>query len=130
MIDSKHDEAPERTASPGPSGDELTRQEAIKQIERERRFKVGTATATVGILILAIIWATTEYNNAGGWPSHGFSQSSSIPHVWNIWIIYPLLAFVFLTAAAYWNVYWRRPISEDEIQREIDRQMGRHQDHA
>ena len=35
------------------------------------RATIGTA----GMAILVIIWAFTEYHNAGGWPTHGFSQS-------------------------------------------------------
>jgi hypothetical protein len=42
--------------------------------------------------------------------------------VWNFWIVYPLGAWVFLTAAAGWNLYLRKPISEDEVTREIERQ--------
>jgi hypothetical protein len=114
-----------RAASVAPdTNDQLARQQAIKQIERERRFKISTAVAAVLMLFLVFIWATSDNANAGGWPTHGFSQSSSIPHVWNDWIIYPLGAWVVLTAASYWNTYWRKPISEGEIQREIERQQS------
>jgi hypothetical protein len=43
------------------------------------------------MLILVLSWAITEYHNAGGWPAHGFRQSSGIQlasarrirlHVW------------------------------------------------
>jgi hypothetical protein len=98
------------------------RQEAIKQIERKRRFVVQTAVSGVGLVLLMVIWAITEFHNAGGWPSHGFSESSGIPGVWNSWIIYPIIAWVFFTAAHGWNVYLRKPISEDEIRREIESQ--------
>ena len=56
--------------------DELARQEAIKRIEHKRRYWIGTAVSTGGMLILAAIWAITEYHNAGGWPTQGCSQSS------------------------------------------------------
>jgi hypothetical protein len=68
------------------------------------------------------IWATSEYHNAGGWPTQGFSQSSGIHDVWNIWIIYPLIALVLATAGHAWFVYGRKPISESEVEREIERQ--------
>ena len=74
------------------------------------------------MILLVVIWAMSEYHNAGGWPTHGFSQSSGIHDVWNFWIIYPLGAWAFITAAAGWNVYFRKPISESEIKREIERQ--------
>jgi hypothetical protein len=106
-----------------PAGSEqFARQQAIRQIERSRRFKVSTLVAAVGMALLVIIWAMSEYHNAGGWPTRGFSQSSGIHDVWNFWIVYPLGAWVFITAAAGWNVYLRKPISESEIKREIQRQ--------
>jgi hypothetical protein len=113
----------DRVRSPE-SGEESVRRRAIQQIEHRQRFRVRTAVAGIGMLILVAIWAITEYHNAGGWPTQGFSQSSGIPNVWNIWIIYPILAWLFLTAAHAWSVYGRKPISESEIKREIERETG------
>ena len=101
--------------------DRLARQQAIRQLERKRRYWVSTTISTVGMLLLATIWAVTEYHNAGGWPTAGFSQSSGIHDVWNIWIIYPAIAWAFLSTAFGLDVYLRRPVSERKIQREIDR---------
>jgi hypothetical protein len=116
----------ERDASAGASAvareDELARQEAIKRIEHKRRYWISTAVSTGGMLILAAIWAITEYHNAGGWPTQGFSQSSGIPDVWNIWIIYPAMAWVFLTVVGGFIAYLRKPISESQIRSEIERQ--------
>jgi hypothetical protein len=112
----------ERDASVVAREDELARQEAIKRIEHKRRYWIGTAVSTGGMLILAAIWAITEYHNAGGWPTQGFSQSSGIPDVWNIWIIYPAMAWVFLTVVGGFIAYLRKPISESQITREIERQ--------
>jgi hypothetical protein len=111
---------------PNPSGksDQLAREQAIKQIERRRRFWMRAALGTLAMIILVVIWALAEYHNAGGWPTKGFSQSSGIPNVWNYWIIYPAIAWVLLIAADAWRVFGRRPISEAEITREIDRQAG------
>jgi H+/Cl- antiporter ClcA len=106
------------------ASDKLARQQAVRQIERRRRFKISTATSAVGMALLVVIWATSEYHNAGGWPAHGFSQSSGIHDVWNFWIIYPLIAWVLLTAGHAWFIYGRRPISESEVNREIERQAG------
>ena len=103
---------------------QLARQQAIQQIQRRRRFRIRVTTGTLGMMILTIIWALTEYHNAGGWPASGFSQSSAIPNVWNYWIIYPAIAWALLTAADTWRVYGRKPIPETEIRREIDRQAG------
>jgi phosphate/sulfate permease len=106
-------------------GDDFARQEAIRQIERKRRFKISTATGAVGMIILVAIWATSEYHNAGGWPTDGFSQSSGIHDVWNFWIIYPLIAWVLATATYGWFVYGHKPISESEVKQEMERQAGR-----
>jgi hypothetical protein len=78
------------------------------------------------VIVVAVIWAFAEYHNAGGWPTKGFSQSSGISHVWNYWIIYPAIAWALLTAGDALRVFWRKPIIESEIKREIDRQAGEH----
>jgi hypothetical protein len=122
--DTLDDTAADRDANAPATREQLTRQQAIKQIERKRRFWAGTVTAGIGMIILVAIWAMSEYHNAGGWPTAGFSQSSGIPNVWNSWIIYPFIAWVLLTAASAWFVYGRRPISENEIKHEIERQAG------
>ena len=100
--------------------DEL-RAQAVKQVQRVRAFKLHLFVSFLGILLLTAIWAISEYHNAGGWPTDGFSQSSSIPHVWNIWIIYPAMAWVFAMAIHAYVTFVRRPASEGEIQREMDR---------
>lgn len=105
-------------------GDERVRELAVKQIERRRRFQARAVAYGAICVVLAAIWSITEYNNAGGWPSSGFSQSSSIPHTWNIWIVYPVLGLGLILAVDAWNTFGRRPISEREIQREIDRIEG------
>lgn len=98
------------------------RQRAIHQIELKRRFRIRVAMWTLLMVLVAVIWAFSEYHNAGGWPTNGFSQSSGIPNVWNYWIIYPVIVWVVLTAGDFWRVFGRRPISESEIKREMDRQ--------
>ena len=77
---------------------QLVRQRAIKQIERRRRLHLEVVASAIGMILLVAIWATSEYQNAGGWPTHGFSRSSGIHNVWNFWIIYPLIAWVLYIA--------------------------------
>ena len=107
-----------------PSSEQLARQQAIKQIERKRRFRISAAWSAIGMVTLVAIWAMAEYHNAGGWPTQGFSQSSGIHDVWNFWIVYPLGAWMLLLAAHGWFVYGNKPVSESEIKREIERQAG------
>jgi hypothetical protein len=118
--DSPTDHSPDAPAD----GDQLARQQAIRQIERRRRFRISAAWSAVAMVILVVIWATSEYRNAGGWPVHGFSQSSGIHEVWNLWIVYPLGAWLLALAAHAWFVYGNKPISEGEIKREIERHAG------
>ena len=107
-------------APPGP--DDLRRL-AVKRVERKRKFRERAIGAGVLSIVLCLIWGISEYHNAGGWPSSlsSFSQSSGIPGVWNIWIIYPLLALgLGLTLDACFT-YLRRPINESDIRREMER---------
>ncbi len=124
LHDLSHDKAGESGAAAPATGEQIARQQAIQQIERRRRFWFRATAGTVGMILLAAIWAIAEYNNAGGWPTSGFSQSSGIPNVWNYWIIYPAIAWVLLTAADAWRVFGRRPISEAQIKHEMERQAG------
>jgi len=103
---------------------ETARQQAIRQLERKRRFRISVGWSAAAMLILVVIWAMAEYHNAGGWPTHGFSQSSGIHDVWNFWIVYPLGAWMVILAAHAWSVYGSKPVSESEIKREMERQAG------
>ena len=104
--------------------EELARRQAIKEIGRRRRLRIEVVSSAIGMVILVFIWAFAEYHNAGGWPTHGFSQSSGIHDVWNFWIIYPIIAWVLIVATRSWAVYGNKPITEGEIKREIGRQAG------
>jgi protein-S-isoprenylcysteine O-methyltransferase Ste14 len=115
-------ESPPLDSAPG--DDAQVRDIAIEHIQRKRRFQARAVAYAAICTLLTVIWAISEYNNAGGWPSSGFSQSSSIPHTWNIWIIYPVLGLGLLFAIDAWNTFGRRPISETEIQHEVDRITG------
>jgi hypothetical protein len=104
---------------------EVARQRAIKQIKRRRSFHTELVVSGIGMLILVLIWAISEYHNAGGWPTQGFSQSSGLHDVWNYWIIYPIGAWLLIMAGRAFSVYRRREITETEIKQEIDRETGR-----
>jgi hypothetical protein len=104
--------------------EQLARRQAINQAKARRLFKISTTASAVGVALLVPIWAATEYQHAGGWPTRGFSQSSGTPNVWNAWIVYPVIAWVTLTAARGWAVYGRKPIPAGEIERETEHQPG------
>jgi 2TM domain len=107
-------------------GEDEVRELAVKQIERKRHFQMRAFSGAVVSVVLVIIWAIAEYNNAHGWPTNGFSQSSGIYHVWNYWIIYPLIVIALGIAIDAWKTFRRKPISESEIRREMDRLTGAH----
>jgi 2TM domain-containing protein len=109
---------------PAVGEDDLAREQAIKQIKRRRDFRVRLAASGMAMVVLVAIWAISEYHNAGGWPTQGFSQSSGLHDVWNFWIIYPLLGWALIVATAGWIAHGRKPISEREIQEELEREVG------
>ena len=107
--------------------EQLAREQAIKQIGRRRRFWFWAVLGTLFMILLTVIWAVTQYHTAGGWPTHGFTQSSwpVIWNVWNAWIVWPALVWALWIAGDAWWSFGRNRVSESEIQREIDRQAGR-----
>jgi hypothetical protein len=109
-----------------PNAEESLGKEAIRQIERKRHFHMHAIVSAALTVVLVIIWATAEYSNAGGWPTNGFSQSSGESHVWNIWIIYPVIAIAFVLAVRAWTTFRKSFISERDIRREMDRLTGVH----
>ncbi len=107
---------------PGDATGDPARERAIRQIERRRRFHIEAAVSVLALAVVTLVWAFSEYHNAGGWPTRGFGQSSGTPHVWNYWIVYPLGAVVVFLGARAWFVYGNKPISESQIRREMERQ--------
>ena len=109
------------------TGEQLARQQAIRQIGRRRRFRFWAMMGTLFMILLTVSWAFSQYQNAGGWPTSGFSQSNSgwgYPNVWNPWIIWPAIVWVLATGGYAWFVYGNKPVPESEIKREIERQRA------
>jgi 2TM domain len=44
--------------------------------------------------------------------------------MWNVWIIYPVLGLGLIFGIDTWNTFGRKPITEREIRREMDRLRG------
>jgi len=106
--------------------EQLAREQAIKQIGRRRRFWFWAVLGTLVMIIVTVSWAISQYHTAGGWPTHGFTQSSwpPVPNVWNGWIIWPAMVWVLATGGYAWFVFGHKPVSESEIKREMERQAG------
>jgi hypothetical protein len=127
LPDTSHDRLGHSDPEAPASSEQLARQQAIRQIQRRRRFWTRAMIATLIMIIVTASWTFTQYRSAGGWPTRGFTQSSwpLISNVWNDWIIWPAMVWVLWIAGDTWWTFGRKPISESEIQREIDRQAGR-----
>jgi hypothetical protein len=124
MVEITDDSATDVGSAASDDSEQLGRQLAIKQARAKRLFKISTTASAVGVVLLVPIWAVTEYQRAGGWPTRGFSRSSGTPDVWNAWIVYPVIAWVSLTAARGWAVYRHKPIPAGEIGQETECQPG------
>jgi hypothetical protein len=109
MPDLIHDRPAARPADPAIQ-DDRARQQAVRQIERKRLYRSSAAVSGLGMMLLVLIWAVSEYHNAGGWPVHGFSLTSGIHGVWSLWIVYPAVAWLLLVAVGGWDVYLRKPL--------------------
>jgi 2TM domain len=110
---------PERTIDV----DEL-RSVALDRIKRRRNFVTHVVAYVIGNLALTIVWAMSEYQNAGGWPT-GF-RTGRENRDWDPWIMYPLFAGAIALGVHAWIAFARRPASEGEIAEEIERLRARH----
>jgi hypothetical protein len=99
------------------------RSQALTRIRRRRNFQLHLLAHVILCLILILIWATSEYSNAGGWPT-GF-RSGRENRDWDPWIIYPLIPLHVLLAVHAWAAFARAPVSEADIEKEIQRLKGR-----
>lgn len=84
---------------------EQSRQTAIKRLQAKRGFKTHLVVYVLVNLVLLIIWASV-------------SATTRVHYFWPIWI---LAGWGIGLALHAWSVYFVRPISEDDIRREIER---------
>ncbi len=79
----------------------LRREAAIKRLEARRAFNLHVMLYLAVNLLLIVIWAVTGSR-----------------YFWPIW---PILGWGVAVAIHYWTVFKQRPITEDEIRREMER---------
>ena len=77
------------------------RADAKRRIKHKRGFQRQAVTLAAVSVMLIIIWAAT---------GQGY-----------FWPAFPIAAFALALAINAWHVYGDKPISEDEIQREMQR---------
>jgi hypothetical protein len=95
------------------------RERARERVRRRRNFHTHVIAHIVASAFLTLVWAITEYNNAGGWPTA--LRTGRMDHDWDPWIIYPLMAGTLALGAHAWIAFGPRAETETEIEREIER---------
>jgi hypothetical protein len=92
---------------------------AADRIRRRRNFTTHVIAHCAATVFLVLVWAVTEYQNAGGWPT-GF-RTGRMNHDWDPWIIYPVIAGTFALGLHAWVAFGRKPATDAEIEREVAR---------
>ena len=87
-----------------PRTDDELREQAILQLKKKRDFRTHIFIYVLVNAMLIVIWAVT---------GSGF-----------FWPVFPIFGWGIGVAANAWDVYARKPITEDEIRRETDRLQG------
>jgi hypothetical protein len=82
------------------------RNQALERLKKKRDFKTHVLIYALVNAFLVVIWAVTSDGDTLFWP------------------IFPILGWGIGLAANAWDVYGRKPITEDEIRREQDRLRG------
>ena len=86
--------------------EEEIREQAVQSLKKKRDFRTHVFIYVIVNAFLVVIWAVTSDANGFFWP------------------IFPILGWGIGVGANAWDVYGRKPISEDEIRREADRLRG------
>ena len=107
------------------NGDTQLRQEALRQIECKRKLQGRVLAYVLLNAMLIALWAVTEYQNAGGWPTG--LRTGRMNHDWDPWIVYPLIATTVGLGAHWWRTVGRRAPTEHEVRREMDQLRRRPQ---
>ena len=79
----------------------MRRESAVKQVKAKRDFKNHAAVYVIVNALLVFIWAVSGFG-----------------YFWPIWAI---VGWGIGLAFNAWGAYFQKPISEDEIQREMER---------
>jgi 2TM domain-containing protein len=85
---------------------QATRDRAVQQLKKRRDFRGHLLVYVLVNAFIVVIWALTD--------AHGFFWPVFIMGAWGIGVV--------MNA---WDVYWRRDITEADIQQEIRRGDGR-----
>jgi H+/Cl- antiporter ClcA len=92
---------------------------ARRHLERVRRLKLHVAAFVVGMIVLTPVWALTQWQTSGGFER--WSTDHSHPGDWEPWILYVALVWGLVVAIVALKVYFDRPTTEAEVDREVRR---------
>ena len=95
------------------------RARALERIRRRRNFVTHLFAYFLGSVLVTLVWASSEYQNAGGWPSG--LRTGRANHDWDPWIVYPVLVGAIALAVHAWVAFGRKPVSARELAAEMDR---------
>ena len=90
--------------------DDALREQALDRLKKRRDFKAHALVYVLVNLSIWGIWGVIAVTSGSGWP----------------WPVFLTLFWGIGLAMNAWDVYFRRPITEQELQREIDRLQGSH----
>lgn len=103
--------------------DDELRERARTRIEERRRLRLRAATFALGMAVLVPVWVVSEYLSAGGWPQR--LSSNGNPGDWSPWLIWVALAWGFWVVLSVVATRLRRPPTDGEVERELDRLAAR-----
>ncbi len=86
--------------------EQAPRDRAVQQLKKRRDFYGHLLVYTLVNAFLVMIWAITDL--------HGF-----------FWPVIPIAGWGIFVVLNAWDVYWRRGITEEDIQHEIKREQER-----
>jgi H+/Cl- antiporter ClcA len=92
---------------------------ARKHVERIRRLKLHVSAYVVGMIVLTPVWALTQWQTSGGFQR--WSSDHSQPGDWEPWILPVALVWGLIVAIYALKVYFERPATDAEIDRELRR---------
>lgn len=86
--------------------DQASRDRAVAQLKKRRDFRGHLLIYVLVNAFLVVIWAVTDL--------HGF-----------FWPVFPIVGWGIGVVMNAWDVYWRREITEVDIEHEIEREHSR-----
>ena len=117
MLAESKEAPPDRSATTAGPDEEL-RTWARKHVERVHKLKRDIAIFLLGIATLTGIWAIVEWQDNGGFQR---LSDNGNPGDWQPWIFYVALVWGFFVLLDALKVYFDRPTTEEEIDRQVER---------